>query len=579
MSVNISHGPLDGGEGVAHLVAMLRRRWRWFASVALAGLLITFLVAFGLPSTYRSSGTILIEQQDIPQDIIRSTVTAYADQRLQVIRQRVMTASTLLDMIERFDLYSSKRDREPRERLLERIESDIGMDMMSADVVDPRSGRFTTATIAFTVSFDSESPSLAYRVANELTSLYLAENRKTRAEMVEETTSFLQEEADKLNGTISQLEAELAAFKEQNVTQLPELMELNLQLLHRSEQELIEIERQIHATSERQSYLQALSESGLATARPGEPVTPQAQLAALRTQQVSASAVYSPDHPDLLNLRRQIASLEAAITDSGGDSAVSTDLAAAREALQEARSRYSPEHPDVRRLEREVAELEASASGAGASTAVTYLEPGQLQTAAQVESAAATLRALLAQRARLQQQISTYQQRLLATPGIERQYRELARDHENEMLKYKEIKNKLIEAQLAQSLEAGRRAERFTVIEPPARAESPVWPNRPAILFIGIVLALAAGFVAAVSVEHGDRTVRGPQQFAAVLGFAPLTLVPEIVTAGEAAQHKRRRQLWLAGTAGAAVLAAIGVHLLVLPLDTLWFLALRELGL
>ena len=49
-----------------------------------AGLLIlaaSLAVAFGLPPVYRSTGTILIEQQEIPVELVRSTVTSYADER------------------------------------------------------------------------------------------------------------------------------------------------------------------------------------------------------------------------------------------------------------------------------------------------------------------------------------------------------------------------------------------------------------------------------------------------------------------------------------------------------------------
>ena len=45
-------------------------------------------VALGLPAIYKSRAVILIEQQDIPQDLVRSLVTSYADQRIQVISQR-----------------------------------------------------------------------------------------------------------------------------------------------------------------------------------------------------------------------------------------------------------------------------------------------------------------------------------------------------------------------------------------------------------------------------------------------------------------------------------------------------------
>jgi hypothetical protein len=59
-----------------------------------------------LPPTYRSTATILIEQQQIPQDLVRTTVTSFADQRVQVISQRIMTTVNLSRIIEQYGLYS-----------------------------------------------------------------------------------------------------------------------------------------------------------------------------------------------------------------------------------------------------------------------------------------------------------------------------------------------------------------------------------------------------------------------------------------------------------------------------------------
>ena len=52
------------------------------------------------------------------------------------------------------------------------MRDDIGLKMISADVIDPRSGRPTSATIAFEVSYTSRSADQAARVANELMTLF-----------------------------------------------------------------------------------------------------------------------------------------------------------------------------------------------------------------------------------------------------------------------------------------------------------------------------------------------------------------------------------------------------------------------
>ena len=78
-----------------------------------------------VPPTYVSSSTILIEQQEIPQDLVRSTVTSFADQRIQSITQRTMTFANLSDLIKKYDLYADDRKSEPMEAIIEYMRRDI----------------------------------------------------------------------------------------------------------------------------------------------------------------------------------------------------------------------------------------------------------------------------------------------------------------------------------------------------------------------------------------------------------------------------------------------------------------------
>ncbi|MEJ0099933.1 MAG: Wzz/FepE/Etk N-terminal domain-containing protein [Pseudomonadota bacterium] len=73
------------------LLAIWRRR-RLPMLIALAVVLLAaFVAALTWPPTYVSTGTILIEQQEVPLDLVRSTISSFADQRIQMINQRVMT--------------------------------------------------------------------------------------------------------------------------------------------------------------------------------------------------------------------------------------------------------------------------------------------------------------------------------------------------------------------------------------------------------------------------------------------------------------------------------------------------------
>jgi len=227
--------------------------------IAVAGVLLGLTIAVGVfwPPTYQSSATILIEQQEIPQDLVRSAVTSFADQRVQIISQRVMTTQNLITLIDRYKLYPDIRYSKPREELLKRMRDDIAMKMISADVIDPRSGVPTHATIAFSVSYKNESPDLALKVADELTTLYLNENLTSRTQRAAQTSTFFSEEADRQQAQILELDKRLSEFKQKNEERLPELSQLNHQISDRTEQDVRDAENRIGAIDSQKVLLEA----------------------------------------------------------------------------------------------------------------------------------------------------------------------------------------------------------------------------------------------------------------------------------------------------------------------------------
>ena len=572
-----------------YLTALRRRR----GQMMLVGFLILALslgVAFGLPPVYQAKGTILIEQQEIPQDLVRSTVTSYADQRVQTIGQRVMTSQNLLALVEKYVLYATERASDPIEVVLEQMREDVKVEMVSADVVDPRTGKPAQVSIAFTVAYESRSPELAQRVANELVSLYLSENLKSRTQQASDASTFLADEVQRLSEEIAELERKLATFKEEHAQELPELTQLNLQLLDRTDRDLIEVERQINSLQERRILLEAqlaqINPYDRLISETGERIlTPADRLKVLRTQFASLSGVYGPDHPDVVKTRKEMEALER---EGGGRGDASADvqvrLDAARADLAAARERYSAEHPDVKKAQRTVASLERELAQAARRSskglaAASPDNPAYIQIKGQLSAAEADLQSQKAKRAEIQEKLKDYETRLTMTPQVERNYRALTRDYENAVKKYQEIKAKQMQAQLAESLETERKGERFTLIEPPLLPEEPVKPNRIAIAFLGLVFSFAGGVGSAAVAESLDTTVRGVSGVSALLGSPPLAVVPVIETREDQRARTRRRVLLALLALAAIGAAAAAVHFLVIPLDVAWFAALRRAGL
>ena len=150
--------PEDEELPIGTYLAILRRRLPLMVAVAVMVAVVAVGVVYTLPSVYESSSTILIEQQEIPQDLVRSTVTTYADTQLELIRQRVMASASLLELITKYKLYAEARRDTPIETVLATMAEDIRMESVGAKVLDRRGGRAVQATIAFTVAYRNESP-------------------------------------------------------------------------------------------------------------------------------------------------------------------------------------------------------------------------------------------------------------------------------------------------------------------------------------------------------------------------------------------------------------------------------------
>jgi hypothetical protein len=136
----------------------------------------------------------------------------------------------------------------------------------------------------------------------------------------------------------------------------------------------------------------------------------------------------------------------------------------------------------------------------------------------------------------------TYDARLLQIPEIEREYQDLTRDYENAQKRYSEVKAKQMQAEVAQELEKGRKAERFTLAEPPNLPERPVSPNRIRILLMGLVASMGTGIGLAWLRDAINPSVKGPLELARIIRVPLLTSIPYIETRREQ-KGKRRRTL------------------------------------
>lgn len=515
-------------KNISDLPTILKRR-KWSLIIpAVAVFLLIAVIAFLIPPIYQSTSTILIEEQEIPRDFVISAVTSFAEQRLQTINQRIMSTSRLLEIINRFNLYPELRDKWTTEEIVDKMRrKDIKMEPISVDIVDRRTGRPTAAVIAFTLSYKGKDPAKVQQVANVLASLYLEENLKVRERQAEGTTKFLEDEMKKTKVHLDELEARIVPYKTKHVAELPEVLQINMQMLDRVERDLDRSTNELRSLKERESYLQA-------------------QIAALPPDATSN------DKSLLKELRAKLVQL---------------------------RSRYSEKYPDVVKVKTEIAELEKriESGGSDAKQLDRSDNPAYVTLTSQLASVRSDIESTRRISEELIQKRNFYRDKIEMTPKVEEGYKSLMVDRNNTQAKYDDLMRKYMEARVSSGLEKEQMGERFTLIDPARLPEKPVVPNIPVLLLIGVVLGMGAGMGTAAFREFSDASVRSPEDLTRETEFAVLASIPIIVLPEEQARSKRRIYKAAVGIVLAAISLVVLFHFVVMDLDVFWAKLMRRL--
>src|SRR5437879_2698978 len=138
-----------------YIQIFLRRKW-WILLPAIAVVSIMAAVSVNLPRYYKSSTTIGIDAQKVPQDFVRSTVNSDVVQRLQAISQEILSRTRLQKIVDQYGLYKDKTHLS-QEDVIELMRKDINIDVVEDK--NERSGR--TSLGGFKISYTSTSAALA----------------------------------------------------------------------------------------------------------------------------------------------------------------------------------------------------------------------------------------------------------------------------------------------------------------------------------------------------------------------------------------------------------------------------------
>lgn len=508
-----------------------RRKWLIlvpFVVVASAA----FVVGRSLPDKYRSEVGLLVVPQTVPETLVRSTVASTSDrdnprldERIQTIKEQVLSRTRLEQVIAELNLYPKERQRLPMEDVVARMRANIDVQVVKGDT--------------FKVAFFSDNAQTATTVASRLAFLFINENFQDRQGTATATKDFLKKEVEDAERQLNEQDQKVAAYQRAHAGELPSERPSNLQVLQNLQFRVQTIVDSInHDRDQRVGLERQLADLAIEaqTAPPPAPApvssdptavgtgSTSAQLDTLRKNLQMLLLRYKPDHPDVQTLQKRIKSLEAKLQE---------------EELEKPLSQIVPDRP------------------ATPEEAARSNQAKELQN--QLVNLDLDLKTKQAEQKRLEALIATYETRLSNTPRCEAELTALTRPAETLRAYYNGLLAKQKDSNMAANMEQRGNGERFQIIDPARLPERPFSPNRPYINLGGALAGLAVGIALIGLLEYRDMSFRSEADVVMCLSLPVLALVPFMSTSKERRQAQRRRLVLSCGAAAFVLLAATGV--------------------
>ena len=520
-------------ETVTNVVGILRRRRWWIAIPACLIPLGFVVVLYQLPNRYTSEATLLVVQQQVPERYVTPTATTDLNQALMAMTEEVLSRTRLLGIIEEFGLYRSEKKRLAAEQLVERMRRDVSITPLQSN---PERREVN----AFKIAFITDSPNLAQEVTSRLTTLFIEENVKRRAEQSTTTTRFLNEQMDAAKTKLNEQEERVRDFKMQHLGELPEQQPGNLGILSSLQSQLDNAMSSLNRARQQRLYLEwsLIEESRRVTqprtaifesARERESMNPaeiaRRDLAALEAERRHLLEVYTPQHPTVVKNAQDIAQQMELIKslDGGGRKG---DAPATTEAVG----------PAPARKPLGIRTPESAGSTVLGAQLRSQLEANRLE----IDNLTKT-------EAKLKGQVEQYQARLNQTPVREQQLASMVRDLELLKENYSDLLKKEQESQLATSLEKRQEGQQFRLIDPPLLPAVPSSPKRLKMSLGGLAAGLAVGLGLALFMEMRSPSFHTEKAVTQQLALPFVVGIPQLLTSSETQKIAwTRRFEWVA---------------------------------
>ena len=485
---------------------IIRRRIWWVIVTAFLISAASAVYLRRLPSMYKSETTIMGSSRLLPEDYIGSLVRESVTDRIDFVRQQLRSRTFVEGVIQEFELAKTWTGN---------MEDLINYFQMNLEIA-------TVSPGTFKVAYTATSPARAQAITRRLAERVLTLNDTVRKDKVYAADQFLDEEVRRAAGELSVAENKVRQFNRLHFPGIPDDQIVSLGTLDGLERQLVAMTSDLeNRVSQRRFLARRLDE--------------QRQLTALlqNSSGPSRSSQQGPQ-PQTDNQYTQ-SDLEKA-------------LAAKQAELSSAVSRYTPLHPDVVRLSRQVKELQdqvaaqarpskpQTSSRADASGPVVPATGDRsdelMQAEIQLELEQMDRQIAKQEQAKsdLTARISLYRGRLNLPPALDQQLSGLTREVDSAKQRLNLLTSKKLSSDMAGSVDTSANNALFRIVDPANLPNYPISPDRPKLFAVACLLGLGIGLGIAFLREFADSTLADEDEVSSRLKLPVLASIPIVAS-------------------------------------------------
>ncbi len=500
------------------LLVALHSVWkrRWLAlgvgwAIALLGWLIISLV----PNKYESTAKLLVQASTLLPDKVGISASD-RQQGVDAVRQQLTSAANLEKVVRGTDLaLQVSSDREVSERAASLAKS--------VKVVAEQDNLFKISAESGDASLsDAQNAKLSRQIVQKIIDMFVDGSLSGSRIETGQTLKFLDAQLEQRAKQLAAAETKRSEFEQKYMTLLPGAGSI-AERVSAARSEMARIDGELGAA--------------------------QASLSAVRGQMASTPA-----------------STRSAGAMIGGSAGGPDPSAGIRAQIAQGRSRgWTDQHPDMVALRDELSRTPSGGSGATAARqgpAIVTANPMYVSLRSMLAEKQAVAGALATRKAQIQGQINAVLAQQASNPDVSAEQTRIERDFQVLKVQYDKLLADRDDVRLRGDVQSQTASAKFSVIDPPSAPQSPATPNRPLLLTIVLIAAVAAGTGTAFALGQLQGSYATPSRLAKASGLPVLGSIHEVLTSDQRVDRTKKMKLFAGGTA-----ALVGVYALLMVVE------------